>query len=232
MHLPFGIRASASASSASSSSSPAFGSSSGGVNRLWHYNSQGLNTNSVWFSPVSRSNSGGVSGSSSFDSEAVESSQAPVAVKPETPSTASSTTVTVTSSLPSASASSSSSSPNPVFFRRQPILADENDSLDASSNSLSKRIGGAPSNRIPSTVGSFGEYRSRGESERNLYYPDISRIQASNSIGSSSNGAIASSSSSASAASSSSSSSTSSNSVSGFGFKGGAGTHKLDAFLS
>src|SRR5699024_10822272 len=99
----------------------------------------------------------------------------------------------------------------PVFFRRQPILADENDDLEGS-NSLTKRIG------APSASGrvAIGEYRNKigVESERNLYYPDISRIQ--------SNAAVSASSSSSASASATAASSSNTNSVATFGVKGGA----------
>ncbi|KAH9407410.1 hypothetical protein TYRP_012228 [Tyrophagus putrescentiae] len=238
VNLPFGIRASASASSVSSSPSVSSSNNNGGVNRLWHYNSQGLNTNSIWFSPVSSSSraaaaagrtSGGLTGSAAFDSESgLESSQSPVSVRPE----AALSTASTQASLPSPTAStttttttttSAAASPNPVFFRRQPILADENSaSSEIDGNSLSRRIG-SPTNRA--VVGSFGEYRGRGESERNLYYPDISRIQSANS-NSANSGLLAASSSSSSSSSTSASSSAStaaSNSAASFGFKGGAG---------
>ena len=111
-NLPFGVRASASASTGSN------------VNRLWHFNSQGLNTNSVWFSPASRA-----SPSQGATLDSVESSQSAVRVPAES----------------AAASTSTSSASAPVFFRRQPILADDNDDLEGA-NSLTKRIG-APTAR-------------------------------------------------------------------------------------
>ncbi|KAH9399008.1 hypothetical protein TYRP_018394 [Tyrophagus putrescentiae] len=236
VNLPFGIRASASASSVSSSPSVSSSNNNGGVNRLWHYNSQGLNTNSIWFSPVSSSSRAAAAAeelavaSPEVPPLTLKSSQSPVSVRPE----AALSTASTQASLPSPTAStttttttttSAAASPNPVFFRRQPILADENSaSLEIDGNSLSRRIG-SPTNRA--VVGSFGEYRGRGESERNLYYPDISRIQSvnSNSANSVNSGLLASSSSSSSSSTSASSSASTaaSNSAASFGFKGGAG---------
>lgn len=194
--LPFGVRASASASASASDGS-------NGVNRLWHYNSQGLNTNTVWFSPSSRS----ASGSSSLDTEAVESSQSAVRV----PAAAATSPAAAPTAAASTSATVSSSSA-PVFFRRQPIVSDSNDDLE-SSNTLTKRIGtNQPTERV-----SFGEYRAR-DSERNLYYPDIARIQANGVAVDASRSSSASASSASASASSSSTSSSSS-----FGVKGGSG---------
>ncbi|XP_027203201.2 uncharacterized protein LOC113797080 isoform X2 [Dermatophagoides pteronyssinus] len=125
------------------------------INRVWHFNNRGVNSDAAW----SRSNQ---------DSEAIESSPSPVYA-------------------------TARSSPNRPVFARKPVFAAE---PPAAANSLTDDGDLA-----------VGEYAATNN-QRNLYYPDINRINSPVAAAAS---ASASSSASASASSSSSSSSSSDN---------------------
>ncbi|KAJ6215557.1 hypothetical protein RDWZM_010057 [Blomia tropicalis] len=150
--IPFGVRSSTFASS-SSSSSPI--SNKPNVNQVWHYNSAGLNSNSVWFSP-SPSSSSSSSSNRNIDTIAVESNQTPVRVAPQ----------------------------QQQFFRRQPVIAsNDNDETNVDDNSLFARRSGILNPVASSSENklTFGEYRNR-QTGRNLYFPDIVRIRSDGAV--------------------------------------------------